>query len=92
MRIRAEDALVHDVEAGVSHGLMTESMKTRLTPISAPCGREVRLDDVAYPSGMRLLRLTVREGSRYTVMEIDAATAREWADAMRAWADASATG
>ncbi len=57
---------------------MTESVKTRLTTISAPYGREVRLDDVAYPSGMRLLRLTVREGSRYTVMEIDAATAREW--------------
>ena len=71
---------------------MTESIKTRLTSISAPYGREVRLDDVAYPSGMRLLRLTIREGSRYTVMEIDAATARAWSDAMRAWADSSATG
>jgi hypothetical protein len=70
---------------------VTDSIKTRLTAISAPYGREVRLDDVAYPSGMRLLRLTIREGARYTVMEIDAATAHEWANAMRAWADSSPT-
>lgn len=70
---------------------MTDSTKTRLTTIAAPYGREVRIDDVAYPSGMRLLRLTIREGARYTVMEIDPATARAWADAMRGWADPFAT-
>jgi hypothetical protein len=40
---------------------------------------------------MRLLRLTIREGARYTVMEIDPATTRAWADAMRGWADSFAT-
>ena len=53
---------------------MTDSVKTRLKSIAAPYGREVRLDDVAYPSGMRLLRITIREGARYTGLEIDAAT------------------
>ena len=67
---------------------MSDSTKTRITTFAAPYGREVRLDDVAYPSGMRLLRLTIREGARYTVMEIDAATAVEWADEMRRWAKA----
>ena len=67
---------------------VTDSIKTRLTSIAAPYGREVRLDDVAYPSGMRLLRLTIREGARDTVLEIDSTTARDWADAMRRWADA----
>ena len=66
---------------------MSDSVKTRLTSIAAPYGREVRLEDVAYPSGMSLLRLTIREGARYTVMEIDAATARAWAEEMRRWAD-----
>ena len=45
---------------------VTNSVKTRLTTIAAPYGREVRLDDVAYPSGMRLLRVTIREGARDT--------------------------
>ena len=68
---------------------MTDSVKTRLRTIAAPYGREVRLDDVAYPSGMRLLRITIREGARYTVLEIDAATAQEWAEEMGRWANAS---
>ena len=67
---------------------MTDSNKTRLKTIAAPYGREIRLDDVAYASGMKLLRVTIREGARYTVLEIDAATALEWADEMRRWAKA----
>ena len=65
---------------------MSDSVKTRLKTIAAPYGREVRLDGVAYASGMKLLRVTIREGGRYTVLEIDAATAMEWADEMRRWA------
>jgi len=65
---------------------VSDSDKTRLKTIAAPYGREIRLDDVAYASGMNLLRVTIREGARYTVIEIDAATALEWADEMRRWA------
>ncbi len=65
---------------------MSDSVKTRLKTIAAPYGREIRLDDVAYASGMKLLRVTIREGARYTLLEIDAATAMEWADEMRRWA------
>ncbi len=68
---------------------MTNSIKTRLKTIAAPYGREVRLDDVAYPSGMRLLRITIREGARFTVLEIDAATARECVEEMGRWADSN---
>lgn len=68
---------------------MTDSVKTRLKTIAAPYGREVRLDDVAYPSGMRLLRITIREGARYTVLDIDAATARDWVEEMGRWTDAN---
>jgi len=34
---------------------------------------------------MPLLRVRIREGSRYTVFDIDAASARAWAEAMLAW-------
>ena len=39
---------------------------------------------------MKLLRVTIREGARYTILEIDAATALEWGDEMRKWARTSA--
>ena len=65
-------------------------VKTRLKEIAAPYGREIRLDDVAYASGMKLLRVTIREGARYTMLELDAAAALEWADAMRRWAQVNA--
>lgn len=66
---------------------MTETTKTKLETILAPYGREIRLDEIGYESGMRLLRVTIREGSRYTILEIDAATAVQWSRAMSTWAE-----
>ena len=68
---------------------MSDSVKTPLATIAAPYGRQIRLEDVAYESGMKLLRLTIREGGRYSILEIDAPTARDWAEAMRKWAEAT---
>ena len=65
---------------------MSDSVKTPLKTITAPYGRQIRLDNVAYESGLRLLRVTIREGARYTILEIDAATALDWGDEMRKWA------
>jgi hypothetical protein len=69
---------------------MNEPVRTNRADIVAPYGREVRLEDAAYESGMRLLRVRIREGRRFTIMEIDARTAREWGRAMIDWADESA--
>ncbi len=60
--------------------------KERLSTLVAPFGREVRLDEVRFESGMRLLRVTVREGKRITQLDIDANTASAWADVMKQWA------
>jgi hypothetical protein len=60
--------------------------KERLETLAAPFGREVRLDEVRFESGMRLLRVTVREGKRITQLDIDAKTAHAWADVMNQWA------
>ena len=65
---------------------MTDSVKTRLTEIEAPYGRRIRLDEVAFESGMKLLRVTIREGARYTILEIDRVTAAAWAREMAGWA------
>jgi hypothetical protein len=60
--------------------------KERLETLVAPFGREIRIDEVRFESGMRLLRLTVREGKRFTQLDIDAKTAHAWADVMKQWA------
>lgn len=66
---------------------MTDGARTKLETITAPYGRQVRLEDVRFESGMRLLRVTIREGHRITVLDIDAETATQWADTMRRWVE-----
>lgn len=59
---------------------------TRLERFLAPYGREVILDDVVHESGMQMLRITVREGKRFTIFDLDAPTAAHWSEALAGWA------
>jgi len=63
-----------------------DSTVTGLDKFTAPYGREITLENVAYENGMRVLRIHVREGNRFTVMDIDENTASGWGSAMVAWA------
>ncbi len=65
---------------------MSATPKQEIAEIVAPYGRRIKLDEVAYDSGMTLLRVTIREGGRYTILELDAATAAQWGGLMRDWA------
>jgi hypothetical protein len=52
-------------------------------------GQLVELQEVLHDAGgMKLLRVRIRERSRFTIFDIDPATAREWGAAMQQWADA----
>ena len=53
----------------------------------APFQREIKLHAVAHDSGLKMLRLNIRERRRFTVLDIDAKTARHWAKLMAEWAD-----
>jgi hypothetical protein len=59
---------------------------TRLERFQAPYGREVELLEVLYESGMKLLRLRIREGRRFTIMDLDPDTAAHWGSALSGWA------
>ena len=65
---------------------MMESVITRLDELTAPYGKQVKLEDVAYENGMRVLRIHIREGNRFTVMDIDEKTASHWGTVMTDWA------
>ena len=50
-------------------------------------GQEIELQQVAFEAGgMPLLRTRIREKSRFTVFDIDPASARAWGEALLAWA------
>ena len=61
---------------------------TTLTKLTVPLGgQEIELQQLDYESGgMSLLRTRIREKSRFTVFDIDPATARAWGEALLRWA------
>jgi hypothetical protein len=61
---------------------------TRLDGFRVPLGgQEIELQQIDYEGGgMSLMRIRIREGSRFTVFDIDPSTARQWAEAMARWA------
>ncbi len=50
-------------------------------------GQEVTLSQIEYEAGgMPLLRMRLREKHRFTIFEVDAATAEHWGDVLLRWA------
>jgi hypothetical protein len=66
---------------------MSEETVTDISHFEAPYGRRILLQNVSHESGLKLLRVRLREGSRFTILEIDAPTARLWGEAMLRWAE-----
>jgi hypothetical protein len=65
--------------------------KLTVTPLDAwtvPLGgQEIALQQVDFAvGGMSLLRTRIREGRRFTIFDVDPATARHWGEALCRWA------
>jgi len=60
-----------------------------LTKFKVPLGnQEIELQQIDHvEGGMSLMRIRIREGKRFTIFDIDPATAQNWAVAMQQWAD-----
>ena len=58
---------------------------TSLARFTVPLGRQdTELQEVVHDAGgMRLLRVRIREKSRFTIFDVDPVTARLWGEAMR---------
>ncbi len=64
---------------------MTQETTNEIAKIDAPFGREIILQDVMHESGLRMMRIRIKEGSRFTIMDIDRDTARTWNTAFSHW-------
>lgn len=61
---------------------------TSLDKFRVPIGnQEIELQQVEYEAGgMPLLRIRIRERTRFTIFEIDSITAERWGRQMQEWA------
>ncbi len=59
-----------------------------LCKINVPLGgQQIELQQIDHAEGgMSMLRLRIREGKRFTIFDIDSATASQWALTMQEWA------
>jgi hypothetical protein len=70
------------------HCVMDKLTLTTLEKLRVPLGgQEIELQQVDFAvGGMSLLRVRIREGRRFTVFDIDPASALAWGDALARWA------
>ncbi len=65
---------------------MTEPVR-EIAKFELPYMRKAELREVEFDSGMKMLRLVLREGKRITQVDLDPDIARSIAAEMTAWAD-----
>ncbi|WP_018861991.1 MULTISPECIES: hypothetical protein [unclassified Thioalkalivibrio] len=58
--------------------------------IEAPFGEVVELRQILHDSGIPLLRIIIRDGGRYTKLDLDPSTAHSWGRMMVRWAESVA--
>lgn len=63
---------------------------TDLETIDAPWNKTVTLQEISYEGGMNMLRLRIREGRRFTDLELDSGTLERLSGALRRWLDGNA--
>ncbi len=64
-------------------GTMSETRS--ITKFSAPFGQEIELIDVALENDVNLLRVRIKEGHRFTILDLDPVTAEQWGTQMSSW-------
>jgi len=65
---------------------MTDEIVTDIAELDLPFHRRATLKDVTFDGGLNMLRLTLREGRRFTIIDLDAASADKLGALMVNWA------
>lgn len=56
-----------------------------MTRLPAPWGRDVRVIRLKFDSGFEMLRLSIKEGKRFTTLDLDRETAAKLAELIGGW-------
>jgi hypothetical protein len=66
---------------------MNDLTQEEVARLPAPWGREVRLIRLRYDSGFEMLRVSIKEGKRFTTLDLDQPTADKLAGLIAGWAE-----
>jgi len=55
--------------------------------IQAPWSKEIQVQEVEYEGGFKMIRLRIKEGRRFTDLELDPATAAGLGNTLKSWVD-----
>ena len=66
---------------------MTSETVTDVAELLLPYGRQATLKNVEFDGGLNMLRLTLREGRRFTIIDLDAASAADLGTQLIGWAE-----
>lgn len=69
---------------------MPDETITPLHSMPLPWGKDLVIQELAYESGLKMLRLRFREGRRFTIVDLDPATAAQLAEHIGGWAKQNA--
>ena len=58
---------------------------TDMEVIQAPWSKELTISDIEYEGGFKMLRIRIKEGKRFTDLELDTETAGHIAEMMGKW-------
>ena len=62
-----------------------EEKVTDIKAMEAPYGKKIVFQEVVYENGTSILRMRIREGTRFTIIDLDNNTASQLADVMSIW-------
>ena len=60
---------------------------TPIEVVNAPWNKELTVSDVTYEGGFKMLHIRIKEGKRFTDLELDHNTAKHMVELMSTWAD-----
>jgi hypothetical protein len=63
------------------------TLRGDLDAFDAPWGKKIVVQKVEYEGGLVLLRVRIKEGSRFTLLDLDAESAKRLGQGLLAWAD-----
>jgi hypothetical protein len=58
-----------------------------LAKFKAPFGQEITLQNIMHESGLQMMRIRLKEGSRFTIIDIDQKTAVKWGKVFESWSE-----
>ncbi len=65
---------------------MIDGETRSLDQFATPFGPNVELIEVLAENDVQLMRVRIKEGNRFTIVELDPATALHWGNLMASWA------